>query len=215
MIQKQPKDTSAYIATFPKETQVLLQSIRSIIQKAAPKAEEVISYGMPAFKQNSVLVYFAGYQKHIGFYPTSSPIKKFGAELAPYKTSKGAVQFPLDKPIPATLVTRMVKYRVEQDMEKAMQKNIRICKNGHTYYKSSDCPTCPQCEKERKPLEGFLSILSAPARRALENAGIKTLKQLAKKSEAEVMTYHGMGPASLPKLRKALEEEGLQFKQSK
>jgi predicted RecB family nuclease len=92
------------------------------------------------------------------------------------------------------------------------EKTLRVCDNGHQYEKSSDCPTCPICEQERKPADGFLSILSAPARRALENHGITTLEQLSNYSEAEILTFHGMGPASLPKLRGALEEEGLSFR---
>jgi predicted RecB family nuclease len=89
---------------------------------------------------------------------------------------------------------------------------LRICKNGHKYYKSSDCPTCPVCEAERKPETGFLSLLSAPARRALENNGIKTLRKLASHSEKEILAFHGMGPGSLPKLRNALKNAGLAFK---
>ncbi|HVD97812.1 MAG TPA: RNA polymerase alpha subunit C-terminal domain-containing protein [Cytophagaceae bacterium] len=89
---------------------------------------------------------------------------------------------------------------------------LRTCPKGHQYYKSTDCPTCPTCEQEKKPSTGFLSMLSAPARRALENHGIKTLKQLSKFSEKEIMEFHGMGPSSIPKLRAALEAEGLTFK---
>jgi len=92
------------------------------------------------------------------------------------------------------------------------KKNLRTCKKGHAFYKSSDCPTCPICEEERKPKEGFLSLLSAPARRALENNNIRTLKQLSKFSEKEVLKFHGMGPGSIPKLRMALKAEGLSFK---
>jgi len=95
----------------------------------------------------------------------------------------------------------------------ALKKELRICPKGHRYYKSSDCPSCPACEEERKPKDGFLSLLSAPARRALESKGIKTLKQLAKHSEAELMQIHGFGPASLPKLKQALKAEGLSFSQ--
>jgi DNA-directed RNA polymerase alpha subunit len=92
------------------------------------------------------------------------------------------------------------------------EKNLRICNKGHKYYKSSDCPTCPTCEKERKPENGFLSELSAPARRALENNGITTIQELANFSEKEILQFHGMGPASLPKLRSALKENGLSFR---
>lgn len=91
---------------------------------------------------------------------------------------------------------------------------LRTCEKGHQYYKSSDCPTCPVCEAERAPKEGFMVMLSAPARRALENSGIKTLKQLSRKSEKEILNLHGMGPGSIPKLKAALKSENLSFKQS-
>ncbi|WP_054957339.1 RNA polymerase alpha subunit C-terminal domain-containing protein [Paenibacillus dakarensis] len=87
----------------------------------------------------------------------------------------------------------------------------RTCNKGHTYFKSSDCPTCPICEQERQPGSGFLSNLSAPARRALEREGITSLQELSKYSEKEILQFHGMGPASLPKLRTALSEQGLSF----
>jgi DNA-directed RNA polymerase alpha subunit len=92
------------------------------------------------------------------------------------------------------------------------ENNLRTCPKGHTYYKSSDCPTCPTCEQERKPESGFLSVFSAPARRALENNGITTVEQLSTYTEKEILKFHGMGPASLPKLRSALEENGLSFR---
>lgn len=90
--------------------------------------------------------------------------------------------------------------------------NLKICKNGHRYFKSSDCPTCPVCEAAHKPDIGFLSLVAAPARRALENAGINTLAQLAQHSESEILKLHGMGPSTIPKLRKALKNENLSFK---
>ncbi len=93
----------------------------------------------------------------------------------------------------------------------ALPQTLRTCPNGHQYYKSSDCPVCPECEKQNKP-GGFLSTLSAPARRALETAGITTLQQLATYSEKEILKLHGMGKASLPLLRTALRGEGLNFK---
>ena len=95
----------------------------------------------------------------------------------------------------------------------ARSPTLRTCPNGHQYYKSSDCPVCPVCEKEHKPVEDFMSVLSAPARRALEHHAITTLEQLAKKSEKEILAFHGMGKASLPKLRKALAKNGLRFSQ--
>ena len=89
---------------------------------------------------------------------------------------------------------------------------LRTCPNGHKYHKSSDCPVCPICEKEHKPDAGFIDRLGAPARRALESAGIKTLEQLSACSEKELLALHGFGPGSLPKLREALKEKGLAFK---
>ena len=91
-------------------------------------------------------------------------------------------------------------------------KTLRTCKNGHQYYKSSDCPTCPTCEEERKPKDSFLSLLVAPARRALENNNITTLKELAGYAEADILKLHGIGPSSIPILRKMLNENGLSFK---
>lgn len=94
----------------------------------------------------------------------------------------------------------------------ASQKTLRTCQNGHEYYKSSDCATCPICEQERKPTSGFFSLLSAPARRALEHHEITSLQLLSQYSEKELLKLHGIGPASLPTLRTALQEAGLQFK---
>jgi predicted RecB family nuclease len=93
----------------------------------------------------------------------------------------------------------------------ATSKQLKICSKGHKYYKSTDCPTCPICEKERKPKDGFLSLLGAPARRALENKGIKTLQKLSTFSEKEILALHGMGKASLPILREALKSGSLSF----
>jgi predicted RecB family nuclease len=89
---------------------------------------------------------------------------------------------------------------------------LKICDKGHKFYKSSDCPSCPVCEKERKPDSGFLSVISAPARRALERAGLTTLEKLSKATESEILKLHGMGPGSMPKLNSALKAAGLSFK---
>lgn len=92
---------------------------------------------------------------------------------------------------------------------------LRICDNGHRYYKSSDCPTCPVCEKNNKPAAGFLASLSSPARNALMHAGITTVKKLSTYSEKEILALHGVGPASLPSFKSALAEKGLTFKPKK
>lgn len=97
---------------------------------------------------------------------------------------------------------------------KAQTGHLRICERGHKYYKSSDCPTCPTCENERKPSGGFLSGLSAPARRALEHEGIRTLEELASFSKKELLELHGFGPSSIPKLEAELARAGLRFKKT-
>lgn len=111
-----------YIAGFPAEVQELLQQLRDTIRKEAPEAEEVISYQMPAYKLNGILVYFAGYKNHIGFYPAGSGIENFGRKLSGYKTSKGTVQFPIDQPLPIDLISEMVKFRVSENLERTNSK---------------------------------------------------------------------------------------------
>ncbi len=91
-------------------------------------------------------------------------------------------------------------------------KTLRICSHGHRYYKSSDCPVCPLCEADRKPREGFLETLSAPARRALEHQQITSEEKLAQYTEKQILQWHGIGKASLPKLRQLLDAKGLSFK---
>lgn len=93
------------------------------------------------------------------------------------------------------------------------EKSLRVCEKGHTYYKSSDCRSCPTCDKENKPENGFLSKLSSPARRALIHEKIDTLQKLSQYTEKEILNLHGIGPSSLPILRKSLEEENLSFKE--
>lgn len=96
----------------------------------------------------------------------------------------------------------------------AKGKALRICPKGHQYYKSTDCPTCPICEQAKKPSSGFLTLLSAPARRALENNKLTTLKALSKFTEKEVLALHGIGPSSIPTLKEALQAANLSFKQA-
>jgi uncharacterized protein YdhG (YjbR/CyaY superfamily) len=117
-----PKDVDVYIAGFPAETQKMLLGLRNAIKKAAPKAEEIISYRMPAYKYHGILVYFAGYKNHIGFYPTSSGIREFKKELSVYKGSKGTVQFPLDKPLPLKLISSITRFRIKENLAKEEMK---------------------------------------------------------------------------------------------
>ena len=117
-----PKNIDEYIAGFPEDIQVILQKIRAVIKESAPGATEAISYQMPTFKLNGNLVHFAAHTNHIGFYPAPTGIEVFKTELAGLVSGKGSVQFPLDKPIPYDTITRIVKYRVIENQEKANAK---------------------------------------------------------------------------------------------
>jgi uncharacterized protein YdhG (YjbR/CyaY superfamily) len=112
------KNMDEYIDRFPASSQAILTRLRLVIKKAAPDAEEAIKYGMPTFTFRGNLVHFAAYKNHIGFYPTPSVINHFSSELSSYKTSKGAIQFPIEKAIPLSIISRMVKFRLKQQMQK-------------------------------------------------------------------------------------------------
>jgi uncharacterized protein YdhG (YjbR/CyaY superfamily) len=116
------KTVDEYITGFPKETKAFLKQIRTTIKQAAPDAEEIISYGMPAYKYHGMLVYFAAFKNHIGFYATPNGHAAFKKELSVYKEGKGSVQFPLDKPLPLSLVTKIVKFRVKENLVKEKSK---------------------------------------------------------------------------------------------
>jgi len=117
-----------HIAQFPKDIQVILEKVRATIRKAAPKAKETINYGIPTFTLEGNLVHFAGFKSHIGFYPTPSGIEKFKAELSKYEGAKGSVKFPLDKPIPYALISKIVKFRVKENLERATAKKKKAAK---------------------------------------------------------------------------------------
>ena len=113
-----------YIATFPKDIQKILKELRATIKAAAPDSEEKISYQMPTFFLNGNLVHFAAFKKHIGFYPTPSGIEAFQKELSVYDGAKGSVQFPIDEPMPLKLISRIVKFRVAENIKKAKIKSV-------------------------------------------------------------------------------------------
>ena len=118
MQTKTPKDIDEYIAGFPKDIQKTLSKIRSTIKKAAPKAEEAISYQIPTFRLNGNLIHFAAYKNHIGLYPAPRSVEKFTKELERYVSSKATIKFPLDEPVPYDLITKIVEFRVKQNSEK-------------------------------------------------------------------------------------------------
>lgn len=119
-----PKNIDEYIARFPVDIQAMLEQIRTTIKKIVPEAEETISYGIPTFNLNGTyLIYFAAYKNHIGFYPVPGEIEKVDKGFASYKTSgKGTIQFPLNKPMPLNLITKLVKYKVKENVERAKTK---------------------------------------------------------------------------------------------
>lgn len=120
--RKSPKNFEDYLERFPRDVQQRLKQMRLTIKKAAPQSKETISYGIPAFTLNGMLVWFAGFKNHIGFYPRTSAIAAFRKELSAYKGAKGSVQFHFDKPLPLTLISRMVKFRVKENLSKTKKK---------------------------------------------------------------------------------------------
>jgi uncharacterized protein YdhG (YjbR/CyaY superfamily) len=123
---KKPEDVDEYIRSYPKEIQKLLEQIRATIKRAAPQANEVISYGMPAFKYNGMVAWFAAHTKHLGFYPGASGIEAFKKELSNYKGAKGSVQFPFDEPLPLDLVTKIVKFKVNENLQRIKAKKKAV-----------------------------------------------------------------------------------------
>ena len=125
MSEKMINEIDLYIKQFPENIQLQLSKLRQIIIKALPNATEIISYKMPAYKQYECLVYFAGYKNHIGFYPTGAGIQAFENEFAHYKYSKGAVQFPINEPLPEDLIVRIVQYRLAAAIAKQETKKTK------------------------------------------------------------------------------------------
>lgn len=123
------KNIDEYIAKFPEEIQKLLEQIRIVVQNAAPEAQETISYGMPTFAYKGVLAHFAAFKNHIGLYALPSGNEAFKEDLAVYKTGKGSIQFPLNEPIPFELISRIIKFRVEENLEKAKTKKAKSQKS--------------------------------------------------------------------------------------
>lgn len=111
-----------YLSFQPEDIQYKLEDLRLAIKNAAPLAKEVISYNIPAYRLDGMLVYFAAYKNHIGFYPTSSGVREFKTQLGKYKVSKGAIQFPIDEVLPISLITKIVKFRVKENQKKAAMK---------------------------------------------------------------------------------------------
>lgn len=121
IVEREKKDYGSideYIRSFPRHTRKMLVELKDLIREEAPEAEEKISYRMPAFSLNGILLYFAAYSKHIGFYPTASGVRAFENTLSKYKHAKGSIQFPIDEPLPVELIRRIVSFRVKENMKK-------------------------------------------------------------------------------------------------
>jgi uncharacterized protein YdhG (YjbR/CyaY superfamily) len=123
------KTIDEYINTFPEDVRTILKQLRQAIKEVAPEAEETINYQIPTFTLHGNLVHFAAFKSHIGFYPTPSGMEAFKKELSPYKGAKGSVQFPIDQPLPLTLVRRIVEYRVKENLERQQKKKSSATKS--------------------------------------------------------------------------------------
>jgi len=157
-----------YIAGFPPPVRKLLLAMRKTIKAAAPKAEELISYQMPAYKYKGVLVYFAAFEKHIGFYATPTGHATFKKELANYKTGKGSVQFPITEPLPLDLVKRIVQFRVKENEAKAAGKSVAL--------KSK-----PAKLTDEEQVKAWLSKLDPPIKKEIE-----AVRQIIRNSAAKL-----------------------------
>lgn len=198
-------EITKYIQNAPIQAQAHLNQLRKFILSTIPEAEEVISYKMPAYKYHGMLIYFAGYEKHIGFYPTGSGIKHFELELKNFNYYKGTIQFRLDAPLPIDLIQRIIHFRRNENLLNSSGKIQNKCENGHLFIKSSKCPICPICEKNTVSTLPFLELFPAPARRALTQEGITRIEDLKEKSQKDLLKLHGFGPSSLKIIEKLLK----------
>ncbi len=186
-ISATPSVTS-YIATHKGEVAKRLRAIRAIVKKSAPGATEGMAYGMPAYKlDGKPLVYFAGFAKHVGLYALPKANVVFKKELAKYKVAKGSIQFQHDEPLPLPLIRKIIAFRVKELRPTPRQENKQI-------------------------RAGLPSDLGAPALRALLGQKIDTLAKVAKHTETDMLSLHGLGPSAVPKLKRALKKQGLAFK---
>jgi len=124
------KTIDEYINMFPEDVRMILNELRQTVREAAPQAEETINYQMPTFTLNGNLVHFTAFKNHIGFYPTPTGIEAFKQELAPYKGAKGSVQFPINQPLPLSLIRRIVKFRVKENAERISKKKSKKGETG-------------------------------------------------------------------------------------
>jgi uncharacterized protein YdhG (YjbR/CyaY superfamily) len=190
-----------YIAAFPAPVRRKLKEMHALIFKEVPEAQEAIRYGVAAFLlPEGPLVYIAGFKKHVSFFPTSSGVRAFQKELSSYKTSKGTIQFSLAAPLPIGLLRRIIRFRLEEVQGKERGR--------------SSCDSKGVSEFDYSKLAQELRILSRPAQRALINAGLFSPARIARKSEGDLLKLHGLGPTSMPVIRKVLAARALKLKGS-
>ena len=179
-----PATVDAYIRRFPLATRKILQALRSTILKAAPGATQTISYGMPTFVLHGTLVHLAAYAQHMGLYGAGAALGPVQAQAAAYVSGRGTLKFPLDAPVPLALVQKLVKLRVQQNLERAAASNST---------------------------GGFPRGIGQPATRALHAAGFQNLRPLTRATPAQLLELHGFGPRALGILEKELKALGLAF----
>jgi uncharacterized protein YdhG (YjbR/CyaY superfamily) len=210
MERSNANDVEAYISQHEPEVQPILQSIRSIVKTLVPGAIEMISYGIPTFKlDKKPLVYFAAFKSHLSLFPAISKDDAFEKMFGKYRSGKGTIRFSIDQPLPVTLVKKFVMFRLQEHERQMTDK-----KQVRTRVKKSNAPqtiTAANTTGKTNNRGDLPAKLSAPARRALANKGIRHLVQLAQFSESDMLELHGVGKSSIPLLRNALAEKGLAF----
>ena len=199
-----PQTIDDYIAGAPEDVQPILQQIRQTIREAAPGAEELLSYQMLAFRQNGMLVYIGAFKKHIGLYPPVVGDEQLVAEASIYAGPKGNLRFPLGQPIPLDLISRIVKFRVTENL-------ARIDAKPKKKYAQKTRSTANQ--QINQPADEWPKGVGKPAQRALVAAGYLQLADLTSVTEAELLQLHGMGPKTVTLLSKALLSMSLSFAQ--
>ena len=191
-----PKITThhEYISSFPLPVRRKLNELRKIIRGVVPRAEETISYGIAGFKVGKPLVYIGGFKNHVSFFPTSSPIRAFRAELTGLKFSTGGVKFALDEKLPVALLKKMIVFRLQEIGAAPSQRK-------------SKCDPEAVAKFDYSKLDSKLKVLSKPAQRALINAGLFSLRQVRSVSEAQLRELHGMGPTGIERIKALLKQE--------
>lgn len=215
-------DVSSYIESLPGNFKPLVKALRKIIRASAPAIEERIKWNAPSYKYKEDIVTFGPIRKEkmVLVFHHPSVVKFHSPYLQGNYKDRRLFWFDSLKAIQSAEkdLVKAIQFIVLEIEQKTIPKNssgkgiLMVCEQGHRFYKSGDCPVCPKCEALKKG-SGFLTGLSAPARRALEKEGINTLKMLAKHTEKELLHLHGFGKSSLPVLKIALNAVGLDFKQ--